>query len=408
MKEKSILVVIPAYFPDRSSGGAVVGCRSFIRTLVAANYNVEVVTLNTLNDNENIRFIDDVKVTYLPMNHSLRILSKSGWGLSLDYVVWLKENFERFDVIYFRSIWNFVSLYGSFFMYKKGKPYMFCASGKLTLEALQVSKVKKQFISLLFKKVFASASMIHYASEQEQRQNGLHVLTKRPYFISPPSVTKNKVSVGSDFIIKRQENKLSEYDLITYSVSRIDPIKRIQYTIKEVIKVAEDYTVCHIVLGDYSSEYAQSLISNSKKLIKTGVGLSELIEISNTNKSFICFVGFMNVRDLYVEMPINRVFIQCSYSEGMSNSILEAMYNGEDCIVSKGCNMVEVAKSNAITEISAENNNLYNLLVGRIENNTIISMMGRKSKQYYEKNFSIQRLAKDINSVFNDVFFKSS
>lgn len=404
MKEKSILVVIPAYFPDRSSGGAVVGCRSFIRTLVAANYSVEVVTLDTLNDNEKIRFIDDVKVTYIPVSHSLRILSQSGWGLSLDYAAWLAENAERFDVFYFRSIWNFVSLYGSFFTYKKGIPYMFCASGKLTLEALKVSKVKKQFISFLFNKVFSSASMIHYASKQEQRENGLHVLTKRPYFISPPSVKEEKVSKDPNFINKKQKNKLSEYDLITYSVSRIDPIKRIEYAISEVIKVADHYKVCHIVLGDYSSEYAQSLISKSKLLIKTGVGLSELIEISNTNESFICFVGFMNIRDLYIKMPFNRVFIQCSYSEGMSNSILEAMYNGEDCIVSKGCNMSEVANSNAITEISVKNNNLRNLLVERIEDNNIIIMMGRKSKQYYEKNFSIQRLAKDINSVFNEVF----
>ena len=76
----------------------------------------------------------------------------------------------------------------------------------------------------------------------------------------------------------------------------------------------------------------------------------------------------------------------------------------EDCIVSKGCNMSEVANSNAITEISVKNNNLRNLLVERIEDNNIIIMMGRKSKQYYQKNFSIQRLAKDINSVFNEVF----
>lgn len=399
------LVVIPSYFPDRSSGGSVVGCRSFVRTLVEAGYNVEIITLDTLSDNVNVRFIDEVKVTYLPIKHSLKILSKSGWGLSLEYISWIKMNINRFDVIYFRSIWNFVSLYGSLLAFKRRKPYIFCASGKLTREALKVSKSKKDIISFLYRKVFSNASLIHYASRQEFEENGIHVLTKRPYFISPPAVQKRAELEEHPIIDKNLKNELNSYDIVTYSVSRIDPIKRIDYVIKEVQEVAKEYKICHIVLGDFNSEYAKNLIRDSKSAIKTGVGLNDLIKLSKIGSSFVCFVGFMDIRRLYQGMPFTRAFIQCSYSEGMSNSILEAMSNGEDCIISKGCNMFEAGNSGAITEIDVDIGCLKDALVKRIKDNNITKVNGKKAKIFYNTAFSIERLAKDLSLNFDKVFF---
>ncbi len=403
---RKILVVIPSYFPDRSSGGSVVGCRSFVRTLVEAGYKVEIVTLDTLSDNISVRFIDEVKVTYLPIKHSLKILSKSGWGFSLDYISWFKLNINRFDVIYFRSIWNFVSLYGSLLAYKSRMPYIFCASGKLTREALKVSKYKKDIISFLYRKVFSHASLIHYASRQECEENGFHVLTKRPYFISPPAVQKRTELEESTIIDKNVQNELNSYDIVTYSVSRIDPIKRIEYVIREVREVATQYKICHIVLGDYNSEYAKNLIQDSKGIIKTGVGLNDLSALSKTRSSFVCFVGFMDIRQFYQGMPFTRAFIQCSYSEGMSNSILEAMSNGEDCIISKGCNMSEAGNSGAITEIDVDNGCLKDALVKRIKDNNITKENGQKAKIFYNTVFSIERLAKDVRFSFDKVFFK--
>ena len=105
---KNVLVVIPTYFPETRAGGPVTGCRQLVKAL-ASFCNVSVVTLNTVPVSYSFAHVDNVFVRYLPYSSIFDFLSNSSWGFSLDFSVWFIRNVPKFDHIYFRSFWNYIS-----------------------------------------------------------------------------------------------------------------------------------------------------------------------------------------------------------------------------------------------------------------------------------------------------------
>ena len=86
-------------------------------------------------------------------------------------------------------------------------------------------------------------------------------------------------------------------------------------------------------------------------------------DINNASESKrIFFPGFKNIKEVnnLINNYSQSVFVQMSYSEGQSNSILEAMARASICLVSEGCNMHMAFKEDAIV-ITDESNILNNI-----------------------------------------------
>ena len=83
------LIVIPAYYPDKTIGGPINRCRNF--TIISIKHNVEITTLDTTNQGQRISKVDGIKVFYLKGTKGLDWVSKSPEGFSLISVNGLLE-----------------------------------------------------------------------------------------------------------------------------------------------------------------------------------------------------------------------------------------------------------------------------------------------------------------------------
>ena len=69
------LIVIPAYYPDKTIGGPITGCRNFAKS-ISIKHNVEITTLDTTNQGQRISKVDGIKVIYLKGTKGLDWVSK--------------------------------------------------------------------------------------------------------------------------------------------------------------------------------------------------------------------------------------------------------------------------------------------------------------------------------------------
>ncbi len=366
-----ILIVIPAYIPDKSKGGSVTGCHEFAKTCKEASFDTTVCTLDTCNTKKFTEFIDGIKILRFKYTKFLDGLSKTGFGISLKWLIWFLKNAKKFDIIYFRSIWNFPSLVGPIYCYLINKKFGFCASGKLSQYSFLQSKRKKQFVLFLLKKIFNKASFIHYATKQEKEEQILKIFRNKKSIFIPPSVCiPEKITINKD--------------LKYYSVSRIHPQKNIDYIFNNFPNGAAPFI-------QYGS------INKKETYFKV---LQKIKNKRNFNSKVILeFGGYASKNELDKLYGLGSIFIICSKSEGLSNAALEALARGSVVIASKGSRMKDYIKSGALIEINCDSNELVKTI--NSINFEIANEMGKKGSSFMGRKQNRKSLAKELIRQFN-------
>ncbi len=383
------LIIIPAYFPDIKRGGSVAGCRRFAKS-ISLKHSIEICTLDTTYKGSRIAKVDNVKVNYFKINKGLEWLSDSGWGLSYQFSVWFLKNYKNYDYIYIRSLWNFLSLFASFVCILTGKKYIISSSGKFSRYALKRSIVKKLISSPLVLILIKKSIFIHYTTKYE--------FENTPKFISKLTnslILNTSIDILPNNAFKRN-NKLNFNKNLIYTVSRFDEIKRIELLSKVVNQINNDFDIVHI--GDYKENLKYfKKISNYYKKIKINFDLRNIYKSKESQRIF--FPGYLNIKNVNKlnENYQNSIFVQMSYSEGQSNSILEAMARGSICLISEGCNMETAYKQNALLITDEENlaNDINRILINEELRKNII----RNQRFYLEKYHSAEKIAEEFNAA---------
>lgn len=338
-----VCVVSPSYLPDRTAGGAVTGCHEFVKT-ISLVCCVEVVSFDTLNDKNRHRIVDGISVSYLKRLPFFDFMSSHGWHFSFDYLFFILKRFKDFDLIYFRSIWNFPSLIGFVYCCFAGHKFIFCSSGKLSVYALKKSFIKKSIVMFLIKPFIKRASAIHYASEQEYLRVKSKIFSSLKPLILPTSVEIPQVKVKAE----RLESTFKDGPFKLYSVSRLHIGKNISFIFDELVSIQNE--VEFHVIGDGDGNFVREL---KKKAIET--------EAKNS-KVKIVFEGFRDKKWVDKNMS-GALYVQASFSEGYSNSIVEALARGSFAIVSRGCVMKEFADKKMLSEFDLDAGQLSKLIV---------------------------------------------
>ena len=326
-----ICLVSPSYLPDRRAGGSVTGCHQFAK-LVAKNCDVQVLSFDTLLDGVRTRSVDGISVRYLKQSIIFDFLSNHGWQFSISYILFMYKNFHNYDLIYFRSIWNFPSLIGFIYCGVTNKKFIVCSSGKLSNYALNKSNFKKQLALKLVGSFVKKATAIHYSSKQEHdgvsNTNFKHV----PPLILPPPCQINLPLKKVEY-----QKNTPERPLTIYTVCRLDPIKNIEYILNELLSL--NMPINYHIIGSCKPHY-----ENSLRTLATSI-------MARNNLVHVYFEGFQS-KEWVNERFWDAVYIHASFSEGYSNSILEALSRGSCTAVSTGCNMKDLADRDFLTEFS--------------------------------------------------------
>lgn len=129
-----------------------------------------------------------------------------------------------------------------------------------------------------------------------------------PNFCVVSGVKNRPATEGSSI-----EQHVSEtFNLV--SVSRLEPVKNLDAVIRVVAKLKqENYKVKYTIVGDGS-------LLTSLKILSASLGLEKEVE----------FLGFVNDPSPY--LLTSSIYILNSFTEGFSNSLLEAMRLGVPCL----------------------------------------------------------------------------
>lgn len=185
---------------------------------------------------------------------------------------------------------------------------------------------------------------------------------------------------------------------------------------EELIKslnLSKNAIIC-IAIGDLNKNKnyktlirAFSFLKNSDiHLLICGVGneknkLENLVHKCNITKQ-IHFLGYRN--DVNELLQISDIFIQCSYREGLSRSIMEAMIVGLPCIVSRirgNVDLIDEEKGGFLVE---PNNyvEIANRIKMLISNEELRKNMGKYNQQKVQQN-DIKNIEEEMKKIYEEV-----
>jgi len=383
------LIVIPSYYPEKSVGGSIAGCRRFAKA-ISIKHKIEIITLDNTDQGHRIKKVDGLKVFYLKGTKGLDWLSKTKWGFSISFSKWFINNYKKYDYIYLRSLWNYISLFAAIICIFSGKKYIISSSGKFSRFALKRSLWKKLLLLPFAFLVIKKSIFIHYPSinEYESTPKIISKLTNKLILATGIEVLYEP----SDFFNKKSKSKKS----LIYTVSRFDTIKRIEILAKNASNLTTNFDIVHIGNYEENKKYFNQILNiYLKNKFEIYYDLKNINIVSKKNRIF--FAGYMEIDEVnkLIKSYDQTFLIQMSYSEGQSNSILEAMARGSVCLVSKGCNMQKASKANAIKITNKENftNDLNFLLTHK---DTFMEI-NKQQYLFLNKYNSFKKIANDFN-----------
>lgn len=169
-------------------------------------------------------------------------------------------------------------------------------------------------------------------------------------------------------------------------ISRLEPVKNLEGAIDAVCRIHSERpnTVMLTIAGSGSLENA----------------LKKKVEEQNL-QDVVRFVGFVN--DPYPYLLNSDLYLLNSFSEGFSNSLIEAMYSGIPCLSTLVGSAEEVIENNINGFLIAPNHNdlLYNKLLEimslPLDQRREIGMSGRRM---IENKFSIKNHVAELKSLY--------
>lgn len=207
-----------------------------------------------------------------------------------------------------------------------GKPYLLSAHGMLERWALRNKGRKKQIYAALFERAnLRGASCLHALTEaeaQDYRDFGL----RNPIAIIPNGVDIPASLSPEPFLTRFPE--LRQKKLVLF-LGRIHYKKGLDILSQAWSQVASQWRDVQLVLAGPDFENTQTEI---QKLLRS-LGI----------QSRATFTGMLAKELKWSALAAAHCFVLPSYSEGLSLSVLEAMGAGVPVIVSKQCNLPEVA-----------------------------------------------------------------
>jgi glycosyltransferase involved in cell wall biosynthesis len=381
LKEKklSVAFVVHTFIPETYGGGE----QNTLRLAVSLkNYNINSFILapkiqkNTpLESLEKTIPVKRFKLNNLPNLGGRYIFSFITWSLKLIY--WLIKNSNKFDIIH--VIHGRLHSVPAIFAAKILKKPVLVKLGRGGKEYFDINAVRKKKIigNFIFKYILknttgwiANSKMIETDLKDHNIKDEL--IHKIYNGIDIDRVRINKFHINKKFLV----------------IGRLDEEKNCDQIIRVFSKLSEDLNVKLIFLGDGPLE--EDLLKMTKQL----------------NQSHrIFFKGAVN--NVKEHLVASNFYISASKSEGMSNSLLEAMSLGIPAITSNVSGVNEIVSDNRngfIFEIGDEKIFCEKIIKAISCNEFEYTNMSRSASEHMLKNFSINLITKKYIKLYNTFY----
>lgn len=313
-----------------------------------------------------------------------RFIAKWWPAYSTDLSRALTQSANRFDIIHIHEIWHYAN-YAAFRAAKHHNiPYVITMHGALQDWAINYkARKKKLYMRLIMNQILKQANGLHVFTDNEAQQlknfniNNTLAIIPNGTDISSPSLPHSRISPDRWY----PELKGRKYILF---LGRIHPIKGLYVLVKAFSKVHKNQifeSVKLVVAGPDENNYRRTLTD----LLKSEGALQDTI-----------FTGMVKGKEKQALLEGADVYVQPSYSEGFSASVLEALARKIPVVISEKCNFQEVAESHAGFVVTPDIDQLTSAIIKLLDNPDMRKKMGENGKRLIINKYSWDRIAQDM------------
>jgi glycosyltransferase involved in cell wall biosynthesis len=360
-----VLQVIP--YMETKYGGPV-----FVTTMINHFLNVNNIKNKILTvDSDQARENDQV-VTYKR--------SSKFWFFSVDLLFNAHKEVKNCSHILVHGVYTFFTfwLFILALIYKKN--IFLRPAGMLDMHSIFSGSRLKSFVRLLFLLSFGvfyslKSKKIIFNSEKE-RSNSLFGILKKSIVLFN-GVDPN---IANTVCIKKHFSK----PIKLFFMGRIHPIKGIELLIDAVNNIDEDIgkNIELIVAGDGERLYVNRMKSKSGSNIK--------------------YIGHIEGDLKYQYLNECDIYLQPSHTEGLSNSMLEAMFCKVAMITTTNVGLASELLLNKAAEVVAyKRKDLTNAIVKVIQSEKIMAQYKCKSYKFANDFFSFEQNIHNYIDIFN-------
>jgi glycosyltransferase involved in cell wall biosynthesis len=294
------------------------------------------------------------------------------------------RSLNTIDGMHIHGLWEQSSYIAARAARQKRLAYIYSAHGMLERWALANKRVKKMIYSALIERANLNGARCLHALTDTEADDYLAWGANRPVAIVPNGVHIPSESNPDLFLDNWPELRSRR---IVLFLGRIHFKKGIDLLIRAWQQVAAKHRDAHLVLAGPDSEGTQS---RALRLIQ-----------ETQLQDRVCFTGMLRDRMKWSALAAAECFALPSYSEGLSVSTLEAMATGRPVVISRACNLPEVAQRDAGIVVPAAVAPLADAL-GQILGNSRAAnnAMGLRGRQLVKERYSWDSVGRQMSEVY--------
>ncbi len=243
----------------------------------------------------------------------------------------LKSSFEQriaeADGVHVHGLWEQSTVEACRAAASAGKPFVISAHGMLERWALRNKRWKKLLYAALVERSNVREAACRFALTAAEASDYQRFGCSGPVAIIPNGVRLPEVRDAEFFLDAHPE--LRGQRLLLF-LGRLHPKKGVDLLLKAWTDVAPLYRDAHLVLAGPDAE-------GTRAQLEATVATHRIAEQ-------VTFTGMLQEQMKWSALAAAEAFILPSHSEGLSMSVLEAMGMGLPVIVTRQCNLPEVAQ----------------------------------------------------------------
>lgn len=399
----NVLHVIPSF--AARYGGPIAAARGLTRELARRGHDVSIATTNVDGPDElDVPLgrpvpTDGVDVWYFPIQRPRWYHFSAPMGRALRDLV------RRSDVVHIHSVFLWPTTVAAFWCRRYGVPYIVAPHGLLDAttmsKAYEGSRVsfastakKWAYLRTLGSRDLGGAAALHFVSHPERESTSRLRLSPRTHVILLGADAPPLPGVNDAAALRRQYPRLEGQKVVLF-LSRLHPVKGLDVLAEAVGTLAEgrdDFSL--VVAGGGAPEYEAEV-----RAIHDRHGLSERT----------VFTGMVLGDDKWRLLRAADVFVLPSHHESSPVAVMEATAAGTPVIISDQVGIHrEIAEAGAGLVTTLDPADVAAAIGRLLDDPDIAERMGRAGAALAAERFSWERVASDVEALYEEVVGRQS